>query len=495
MVRNYVISHTGKTLCYFALVWLLCSSALPNWAQVVSNGEKEPGASRPQSSVGNALASARAAFLDRHYAEAIGILRTALRNNPDNQALQLELGRGYLATGRDSRAERLFRGILEKDPANRAARLELARTLSCRRRYRESDELYRALLTQDHTDEAAAIGLTNNLMHEGRSAEASAAATAALAHHPNSLRLLEFRDRIANGLFGGDERALPVAANLFSSATDYVNDSSGNHSWRGTERLELKINPSLTSETHLEQGFLHSLDDPLEVEETFSEVLRWRPAERIAVAAGGGAIRFDDADLRAIYEGSITVQVARHLLAGAGFSRVPIVPDAEASEHELTAQGWEAFGVWTPEHWQVNIRASRRHYTDTNVGAQELAEALHQWTTAKMNYVAGYRLRYYGFSHDFAHGYFSPAAYQSHQATFGLMFHPGGRYRGELTARAGAESLGNGADFQPAWEINARNEVILGKWTLNLDYSRYHLAQVTGAFRADAARFGLAYHF
>ena len=59
----------------------------------------------------------------------------------------------------------------------------------------------------------------------------------------------------------------------------------------------------------------------------------------------------------------------------------------------------------------------------------------------------------------------------------------------------GAESIASGADFQAAWEINALNQLALGRWELSLDYSRYHMAQVTGAFQADAARAEFAYHF
>ena len=112
-----------------------------------------------------------------------------------------------------------------------------------------------------------------------------------------------------------------------------------------------------------------------------------------------------------------------------------------------------------------------------------------------MEYVVGSRFRHYGFSRDVAHGYFSPDNYQSYQATIGAAVHLGRRYRGEIAAHIGAESIASGADFQAAWEISARNQVTLGHWALNLDYSRYHMAQVTGAFRADAARFEFAYRF
>ncbi len=60
---------------------------------------------------------------------------------------------------------------------------------------------------------------------------------------------------------------------------------------------------------------------------------------------------------------------------------------------------------------------------------------------------------------------------------------------------SGLESPAASSDFRAAWEIHARNEVLLGNWTLDLDYSKYHLVQETGAFRADAGRFAFTYHF
>jgi tetratricopeptide (TPR) repeat protein len=458
-------------------------------------GSETPGRDAPGSSLESVLIRAQSATLERRYSEAIKILRAALKEHPREGALQLELGRAYLATGEYAKAKPLFLEILKNEPRNRAAKLELARTYGYQGQYEQSNELYAHLLAANPADEAAAIGLASNLMHENRTADAASVANAALSYHPNSLRLLEYKDRIASGLLGGDDPVPPVAGNLFSNAADYINDSAGNHSWRGTERVELPIRPGLTSDLHLEQQFLHSLDDPLEVVATFFETVRWTPLERLAVTAGGGAIRFDPGDVRPIYEATLTGQPASHFLLGGGFSRIPIVPDAEAAEHQLTAQGWEAFSLWTPDRWEINLRASRRHYTDGNVSGQQWGEAVHRWMTPKVTYLAGYRFRHYAFSQDVAHGYFSPNNYQSHQATFGVVFRPARRYRAEVISRVGAESIASGADFQAAWELSVRNQLMLGHWELSLDYSKYHMAQATGAFKADAGRFAFTYHF
>ena len=229
--------------------------------------------------------------------------------------------------------------------------------------------------------------------------------------------------------------------------------------------------------------------------ETFNEELRWRLRDSLLFSAGGGAVRFDNKDVHAIYDTSLASQPMRHLVLGAAFSRVPIIPDAEASEHRLTAQGWEVFSIWTPARWQINVQGSRQHYSDENIGNRQSAEVIREWGAPRLAFAAGYRYQHYSFAQEFAHGYFSPNSYQSHLAVASVRFHPGKKYRGEFLVRSGLESPSAGSDFRAAWEIHARNEVVLGNWTLDLDYSKYHLVQETSAFRADAGRFAFTYHF
>jgi hypothetical protein len=199
--------------------------------------------------------------------------------------------------------------------------------------------------------------------------------------------------------------------------------------------------------------------------------------------------------VRAIYETSVAVQPAQHLVLGAGFSRVPIIPDAQATALKLTAQGGEAFGSLTPSRWQINTRWSRQYYSDHNIGTREGAEVIREWGAPRLTFEMGYRYRRYSFDQQLAHGYFSPDSYQSHLGLAGVVFHPGRRYRGEFLVRSGLEAPSGHSDFGTAWEIHSRNEVLLGNWTLELDYSKYHLVQNSGAFRADAGRFAFTYHF
>jgi hypothetical protein len=449
-----------------------------------------------QESIQQVLAAGQQAMLERHYVQAVHVLRNGLKDYPADNQLRLELGRAYLSTGADSRAIRLFREVLGAEPNNRLAKLELARTLGFRGEYQASNNLYRELLSANAADEAAAIGLASNLLHERRKADAGTVVAEALALHSDSLRLQEFKDRIDNGNLGGEERERRKAPNLVDIETDYFNDSAGNHSWRSEQRLDLEFRPGLSSRGIFEQHFQHSRDDSFEAVGTFTGQLRWKPRDWLSASAGGGAVRFNNHDdVHAIYETSLALQPVRSLLLGGGFSRVPIIPNAEASEHRLTAQGWRAFGGWTGAHWRISARGSRDHYSDKNIASRQTAEAIREWRIRGLNFQMGYRYRHYGFNLDLAHGYFSPDSYQSHLAVAGVRFHPTRRYRGEILARGGAESMASRAPFSQAWEINVRNELSLGDWALQLDYSRYHLLQDTGAFRAEAGRFAVAYHF
>ena len=413
-------------------------------------------------SIQRVLAAGQQAMLERHYGQAIHILRKGLKDHPDDNRLRLELGRAYLSRGSDGRAIRLFRQILSVEPNNRLARLELARALGYGRQYKDSDQIYRELLSASPADEAAAIGLASNLLHQQRSAEAGEVVDKALTFHSNSLRLQEYKDRIESGQLGGEERGPVVARNLFEMDVDFVRDTAGNHSWLSSQRVDLGIKPGLTNRLLFDQQFQHSPDDPSEAVETFTEGLRWRPRESLLFTAGGGAVRFNNGDVHAIYETSLAFQLKQHFVLGAGFSRVPITPDAEASEHRLTAQGWEAFVSWTPVHWQIIVHGSRQHYSDENIGNRQSAEVIRALGAPRLTFEVGFRYQHYSYAQDLAHGYFSPDNYQSYLAMGGVLFHLGKRYRGALIGRGGAESVAAGSPFVPAWEIHARNEVLLG---------------------------------
>jgi tetratricopeptide (TPR) repeat protein len=448
-----------------------------------------------EDSIQQILDASQRAMLGLDYGQAVHILRNGLKGHPEDNRLRLELGRAYLSAGSDNRAIRLFREILTTEPYNRLAVLELARALSYKHQYADSNELFRKLLSENAADEAASIGLASNLLHQQQPSEAQDVIEKALKFHPNSLRLQEYQDRIEGGLLSGDEREVEVRPNSVETAVDYVNDSVGNHSWRSSQRADFVISPSLTTRLLLEQQWQHSLDDPLEVVQTFSNELHWRPREFLLFSAGGGAVWFNNRDVNAIYETSFAFQPMPHLLLGAGFSRVPVAPSAEATENRLTAQGWETFGKWTPGRWRINANWLQQHYSDENIGSRRSAEVIREWRSLGLTLETGYRYRHLHFEQQTEHGYFSPDSYQSHLAIVGVLFHSGARYRNEFLVRSGVESIATDSGFHAAWEIHSRNEFLLGRWTLELDYSKYHLVQSSGALRADAGQLAFIYHF
>src|ERR1019366_9110006 len=100
-----------------------------------------------ENSVQRALAAGQQAMLERHYGEAVRVLRDGLKDNPKDNRLRLELGRAYLFSGADSRAIRLFREILRTEPDHRLGKMEVARALGYGRHYAGSNEIYKQLLS------------------------------------------------------------------------------------------------------------------------------------------------------------------------------------------------------------------------------------------------------------------------------------------------------------------------------------------------------------
>ena len=69
-----------------------------------------------EDSIQRVLANGRQAMLERHYRQAVHILRNGLKDHPEDNRVRLELGRAYLSIGADDRAIRLFREILGNEP-------------------------------------------------------------------------------------------------------------------------------------------------------------------------------------------------------------------------------------------------------------------------------------------------------------------------------------------------------------------------------------------
>jgi hypothetical protein len=106
----------------------------------------------------------------------------------------------------------------------------------------------------------------------------------------------------------------------------------------------------------------------------------------------------------------------------------------------------------------------------------------------------GYQYTHSSFSQTLAHGYFSPNQYHSHLGLGGFRFGIGKIYRGEYIGEYGAETVDQNP-YQIAWEATAKNRFVLGKLEMGADYTYFHLAQSTGAFRAQVGRLSVAYRF
>jgi len=451
------------------------------------------------------LQAGRDALGKRHYAEAVQLLEDGLKRFPNDQTLKSELGRAYLYNRQDDRAIRLFREVLREEPSNRVAKLELARALGYHRKYEASNRLYRELLKANPDDEPASLGLIRNLMHQKRKAEARRELERALARHPNSERLQEYKKRLGMdkaGVKGGDlqrgsedpERAEWRKNGRLQGSGAYYSDSAGNRSWRFWEIFDYDIGHGLSTRLQVEERSLWKTGGSKANVVRGIDELRFRPTRFLLLAGGGGAVRFADGSNRVLYRAELELHPAKGLWFAGGFSRFPIYPTFQATQFNLLAEGWHARLDWDPGPWRLNASWSRQHYSDSN-RVQRVGAELLRWTgSPRLAFGAGYRFNHFTFTQSFRHGYFNPSRYQSHLGVAGIRFRLGENFRGEYLARVGGESIAAGP-YQGAWEVVLRNRMLFGNWELGGDYFYFHLAQVTGAFRAHFPRFVIAYRF
>lgn len=353
----------------------------------------------PQKTPDSALAAARVAMLNRRFSEAVHLLKESLERFPEDDGLRVALGRAYLYEGKERRAIRQFREVLRRNPDDHLAKLELGRALADRGDYKESTQIYRELLASNAGDEAAAIGLTNNLMHEKQSTEALRVANEGLAHHPNSLVLQEYKDRIKQGEFGGDERARERRFNDMQSGMNYMSDSSGDQSWEFSQGFDYEVAPRVSSQLKVEERNLTSTDSiPANVAAGTDE-LHFKLTNSAVLNLGGGGVRFGDGTDRALYGTGLDIHPAELLWLGVGFSRTPFYPDAKAAGFNLTAEGWHVLAAWHPRSWSVNAWWSKEHYSDGNVGRRGSAEVFRWFGPPSLSVEAGYQ-----FTHRFSPG-------------------------------------------------------------------------------------------
>jgi thioredoxin-like negative regulator of GroEL len=446
-------------------------------------------------SVEQSINEAQVALRHRHYSQASRILQDALTRFPGNAQLRLELGRVYVYQRQDTRATEIFRSILRDDPSNREAKLELARVLSYGRQYEPANRLFREMLVTNPNDEAAAIGLVRNLLMEKKKDDARREVEQALARHPNSLRLQEYRDDLM-------KNQLPLAAtshegNVLSrlqADAQYFSDTAGNRAARTGQRFDLQLGSNFTNSFRLDEKSLWVSQGPKASIFSVNNEGRVRVARWLFIAGGGGIVRFADNSNRALYRGELIVHPIQSFWLQGGFSRIPITPTFQSAQFDLLAEGWWARLDWQPRSWRVSADFSKQHYSDSNRTQREDALVLRWLGNSQFAVGLGYRYAHSSFTQSFANGYFSPNQYHSHLGLGGFRFAIGKIYRGEYIAEYGEETVDQNP-YQIAWEATAKNRFLLGRLEMGADYSYFHLAQSTGAFRAQVGRASVAYRF
>jgi hypothetical protein len=187
----------------------------------------------------------------------------------------------------------------------------------------------------------------------------------------------------------------------------------------------------------------------------------------------------------------------KSLLLAGGFSRYPIAPTFDALAFDLLAEGWHSRLDYRTRNFSLSGSFAIAHYSDTNHGEREWAEALRwfPWHDSQFAIGGGYAFRHIHFTKDLNHGYFSPNQYRSHLGAAGFRMRLGKHYRGEYLGYGGGELLEDFAGYTPAGEVLLKNDFYFNHWDLGADYSYYHLIQTTGAFRANAVTVTLGYKF
>jgi len=491
-MRNEGWVHSSHEEKIMIRIWILGAGLV--LAAVLATGMASETRAEEAPSVAQSIAVAEAALRHRHYSQAVRTLEDALKKFPGDARLRIELGRTFLYQRRDAQAIEIFRAVLRDDPSNREAKLELARVLSYQGKYDSSNRLFRELLAANPNDEGAAIGLVRNLLFQRKKDEARQAVEQALALHPNSLRLQEYRDDLQKNQMPLPASQEPNAHGRVGADGSYFSDTTGNRAWRAGQRFDLQLGRNLSNSFRLDEKSLWVSQGPKANILSFNDEGRVRLIRWLFVGAGGGMVRFADNSNRALYRGELILHPMRSFWLQGGFSRIPIAPTFQAAQFDLLAEGWWARLDWQPRSWRVSADFAKQHYSDSNRTQREDAEVLRWLGNSHFAVGLGYGYSHSLFSQSLLHGYFSPNHYQNHLALGGFRFAVGKIYSGEYIAQYGAESV----DANPylfAWQATAKNRLSFGRIDIGADYTYFHLAQSTGAFRAQVGRASLAYRF
>ena len=442
------------------------------------------------------LGQSQEALSQQDYARALRLLEDGLRRFPDDENLRLQLARTYVYQRNDGQAIAILNSILHKNPASRRAKLQLAQVLGYGKTYHQSDRLYLELLRADPSDEAASLGLIHNLILEGKKAQAQEEAHRALALHPTSLGVQQYSDYLAAN---PPAEALRRRSNLVQASESYFADTSGNRSFYSSQGVWYQLGKSVSARVRMEETSLWKSGSSKETAFSGSEETRVKVTRFLALRAGAGEVRFPDTSSRLRYSGDLEIYPFKSLLVSGGFSRFPIVPTFDSLQFDLLSEGWHSRVDYRTRDFSLAGNFALSHYSDGNRAEREGAETLRWFGPHEGQFdfgvALGYAFRHLHFSQDLNHGYFSPIQYRSHLGASGFRIRIGKVYRGEYLGYGGVELRGNSTGYSLAGELRLKNDFSFGRWNLAADYSHFHLAQATGAFRANAVTATLGYGF
>ncbi len=440
-------------------------------------------------------------------------LKSYVAVHPEQCELRLLLGKAYLYSGRDRAAERQFAEVLARDPANETALLELGRLNGYHSRYAQSNALYKKLLQIDPGDENANIGLARNLIDTDEMEKARAAIKAGLAAHPNSLRLQELQDQIAE-----QEDEIPQVATKplrtrrtsFQDWTYIITDSVGDSIFENLSRSEEQLSKRAfvhvtTRIRHLSsQGGIVEIPDQNAESEggptisgtTFEAGLRldYHLTKWLNASGGVGGVRFNNGSYKGLFRGSLEVHRGSFLYFKSTYLRTPVIPTQDAETFHLTSQGVRNDFDWTPPQWRVHSSFSELQYSDTNRRHEQDLDTLRWFGTSHVGLGTGFSLDHLAFDQFLNHGYFSPGDYLNYMGAASVRVQHYHHFNGEYKVNLGAESI-EPSPFRFVYEISAENMLRLGKWDLHANYTFDHATQSTGAFQTNFTSLGVRYAF
>lgn len=273
-------------------------------------------------------------------------------------------------------------------------------------------------------------------------------------------------------------------------------DSAGHQMFNSLQRLSYKFNDRFSTRVEINDRYLQSTRSNLGAVNLFSGLadLRLRVNSALSVGAGLGGARFSDGYLLPLYRAHVDYQPAEKLWTYVQVERHPVAPTAKAALFHVAAQGISLGAEWRPRKWQFSGLLERYSYSDGNHRNEATLQGLRWFGSPRLQFGTGYGFRHMAFAQQPLRGYFSPAQYQNHALITGVRFRVGKYYRAEYLTRLGTESFIHG-NYRFSAEISLQNRWQFNRWDFTGDYSYYHVAQSTGAYRANMFRFGLGYHF